>query len=391
VWFGRIKSASEFAAQHGLSEGAYADEVAEYLRGQGAAQVLVLRGENTDSGDAAPGARFAGQEGFAVEGSLLWPAMAEARVFKSEREIAVLRHVGRATSEAHLAMMGAVRPGMREDQLEAVYKFWVQFAAGARLDSYTWICGSGPNAAVLHYGHAGAPNDRVIRAGEWVLCDCGNELHCYASDVTTTFPASGVFSPEQRVVYEAVLDAQRAVLAAMRPGVRWLDMQELAYRRILEGLKRGGVVVGDVDAALAPEVNLGGVFMPHGLGHLLGLETHDVGGYLPRGVARDPRYGFRSLRTTRVLAPGMVITVEPGCYFADSLLDAAFANPLQAPFLNRERIDAHFRGIGGVRLEDNVVVRPDGIENLTHVPRAVEDVEAACAKRIRSIDDIPAH
>jgi Xaa-Pro dipeptidase len=278
VWMGRIRSASEMAGFFGLDEGAYADELGSYLTSAGVRQLLVLRGINTDSGSEHAPATVPEGGAFDVDDELLFPALIEARVFKSEREIDVLRRAVRCTSEGHLLMMRHARAGMREDQLEALYKFWVHFHAGMRLPSYTYICGSGPNGAVLHYGHSGAPNDRVMAAGDMVLCDCGNELHFYASDITTTFPIGGAFSPEQRIAYEAVLSALNAVESSMRPGVCWRDMHTLAYRRILEHLVRHDVVRGDVDAMLAPEVNLGAVFMPHGLGHLIGCDTHDVGG-----------------------------------------------------------------------------------------------------------------
>jgi hypothetical protein len=226
---------------------------------------------------------------------------------------------------------------------------------------------------------------------------------------------------------------------AMKPGVSWLDMHRLAYRTLLEHLTAGGLLryvqnaahacccsprsrqclfvkgtrarafglstrlprspgiaaiaptfneraardarmrcSGNVDDMMA--VNLGAVFMPHGLGHFLGIDTHDVGGY-PNPAARPKDAGFRSLRTTRTLEPGMYITVEPGCYFIDHLLDAALADPARAVFIDADAL-ARFRRFGGVRLEDDVLVTETGIENFTHAPRTVADVEAVCAGAI---------
>ena len=135
--------------------------------------------------------------------------------------------------------------------------------------------------------------------------------------------------------------------------------------------------------------NIGAVFMPHGLGHFLGIDTHDVGGYVG-GAARPEKAGYARLRTTRVLAAGMYITVEPGCYFIDMLLDEALADPARAPYLCAPAI-APFRGTGGVRIEDDVLVTAGGCENFTLAPRTVEDVEAACAGRITSIDQVSKH
>ena len=127
--------------------------------------------------------------------------------------------------------------------------------------------------------------------------------------------------------------------------------------------------------------NLGATFMPHGLGHFLGIDTHDSGGYGPGTPARPSLPGYASLRTARVLAPGMYITVEPGCYFIPHLLAAAAADPARARFLVQPTL-ARFAGTGGVRIEDDVLVTADGIENFTHAPRTVADIEAVMAGRI---------
>jgi Xaa-Pro dipeptidase len=167
---------------------------------------------------------------------------------------------------------------------------------------------------------------------------------------------------------------------AMRPGVHWRDMHALANRILCAHLKAMGLLVGDVDAMM--DANVGALFMPHGLGHFMGLDTHDVGG-IPKEMAdkRDKRLGWKSLRCWRPLAAGMVITVEPGVYFNDWLLDGALRDPALRPFLVEEAL-ARFRGFGGIRLEDDVVVTADGIENLTCCPRTVADVEAVMAGRI---------
>ncbi|KAJ9534071.1 hypothetical protein QJQ45_002076 [Haematococcus lacustris] len=162
---------------------------------------------------------------------------------------------------------------------------------------------------------------------------------------------NGRFSQQQQLVYNAVLDAHSAVLAAMRPGVSWPDMHTLANRRILEALLAGGLVRGEVDALLAADI--GALFMPHGLGHLLGLDTHDVGGYLPGQPPRIDRPGYRSLRTAR-------------------------KDPSKSQFLEEATL-LPFMAFGGVRIEDNVLVTATGAESLTHVPRTVGEIEAVMA------------
>eukprot|EP00611_Tribonema_gayanum_P004400 TRINITY_DN1357_c0_g1_i3.p1 TRINITY_DN1357_c0_g1~~TRINITY_DN1357_c0_g1_i3.p1 ORF type:complete len:280 (+),score=75.44 TRINITY_DN1357_c0_g1_i3:687-1526(+) len=267
-----------------------------------------------------------------------------------------------------------------EYQLESLFLHWSYYYGACRHTSYTSICGCGPNSGVLHYGHAGAPNDRRIGPNDMLLLDMGAEYHCYASDITCSFPASGKFTPEQKVVFEAVADMQVAVMAAMKPGVPWKDMHDLSYRVGCERLKAAGVLTGYVDAMMS--ANVGAVFMPHGLGHLMGLDTHDCGGY-PPGVERDPRPGYKSLRCGRPLEAGMVITVEPGIYFINHLLDQALADPALSCFLVADAVE-RYRGIGGVRLEDDVLVTDNGIRNLTNCPRTVEDVEGVMSGTITS-------
>ncbi|KAH0619446.1 hypothetical protein JD844_000082 [Phrynosoma platyrhinos] len=149
-------------------------------------------------------------------------------------------------------------------------------------------------------------------------------------------------------------------------------MHRLADRVHLEELTKIGILRGNIDDMV--KVHLGAVFMPHGLGHLLGIDVHDVGGY-PEGVERIDLPGLRSLRTARVLVQGMVLTVEPGIYFIDHLLDQALADPAQACFINNDVL-ARFRGFGGVRIEDDIAVTANGMELLTCVPRTVEEIEA---------------
>lgn len=242
--------------------------------------------------------------------------------------------------------------------------------------SYTCICGTGHNGSILHYGHAGAPNDKLIRDGDMCLLDMGGEYYCYTSDITCSYPANGKFTEEQKLIYNAVLKSNRAVLAACKPGTHWPDMHRLAERVILQELVVIGVLQGDVDEMM--NVRMGANFMPHGLGHLLGLDVHDVHGY-PQGTERIQQPGLRSLRTVRNLEERMVLTIEPGIYFIDHLLNQALKNPEQAKFLVQEGID-RFRGFGGVRIEDDIAITADGAELLTCVPRTVEEIEAIMAE-----------
>ena len=255
--------------------------------------------------------------------------------------------------------------------------------------SYTCICACGPNANILHYGHGGRPNNgRLLKSSDIALLDMGAEYHCYASDITCSFPVSGSFTEDQQSIYECVLNAQECVLRELKPGVSWVDMHRVAEREILRGLIKCGVLLANdesdnddsnrthhIDSVIERmlDVDLGAVFMPHGMGHLIGIDTHDVGGYAKGTPHRSTRPGLRKLRTARVMEEGMVLTVEPGCYFIDPLLNMALTDERQKKFINVDRLD-EFRGFGGVRLEDDVLVTADGCENLTLCPRAVEEV-----------------
>lgn len=137
----------------------------------------------------------------------------------------------------------------------------------------------------------------------------------YSSDITCTFPANGKFTPDQKFIYEAVLAANLAVANAAKPGVYWSDMHLLAIRTMFTHLRQGGLLIGDVEEMI--QAGLGAILQPHGLGHLMGLDVHDVGGYLPDQPARPKSLGLDKLRFARVLEKGMVVTIEPGCYFID--------------------------------------------------------------------------
>uniref|UniRef100_A0A2K5QHI7 Xaa-Pro dipeptidase n=1 Tax=Cebus imitator TaxID=2715852 RepID=A0A2K5QHI7_CEBIM len=334
TWMGKIHSKEHFKKKYAVDDVQYTDEIASVLTSRKPSVLLTLRGVNTDSGSICREASFEGISKFKVNNTILHPEI-----------------------------------------VECLFEHYCYSRGGMRHSSYTCICGSGENSAVLHYGHAGAPNDRTIQNGDMCLFDMGGEYYCFASDITCSFPANGKFTADQKAIYEAVLRSSRAIMDAMKPGVWWPDMHRLADRIHLEELTQMGLLSGSVDAMV--QAHLGAVFMPHGLGHFLGIDVHDVGGY-PEGVERIDEPGLRSLRTARCLQPGMVLTVEPGIYFIDHLLDEALADSARACFFNREVLQ-RFRGFGGVRIEDDVVVTDSGIELLTCVPRTVEEIEACMA------------
>jgi Xaa-Pro dipeptidase len=241
----------------------------------------------------------------------------------------------------------------------------------------------------LHYGHAGAPNDFMLSNTDMCLLDMGGEYHCYDADITCSFPASGTFTAQQRFVYETVQLCQERVMQAMKPGIKWIDMHTLSYRVILERLIGCGILVDDIETMLLLENNVAAHFMPHGLGHMIGLDTHDVGG-IPWGMenSRPSELGYKSLRCLKELKAGMVVTVEPGVYFIDYLMDQLLTvDNLKRFIKDASKLNA-FRGFGGVRLEDCILITESGIENFTNCPRTVDDVEGVMNGTILTRHDL---
>ncbi|GJQ76686.1 putative manganese ion binding protein [Trypoxylus dichotomus] len=373
VWMGPLLTKEDFKKKYGVDEVYFTNELKDVLLNKSPTSLLTLKGLNTDSGLYAEEADFDGIDKFKVDNSTLFPEIAELRVIKTSLELDVMRYVAKVSSEAHRKVMRYVKPGVSEFQCESEFLNHVYAKGGCRHASYTCICGSGPNGAILHYGHAAAPNDRIIQNGEICLFDMGGNYFGFAADITCSFPVNGKFTPDQKLIYEAVLKANIAVQKAAKPGVSWVNMHKLASRTLLEALKLGGLLKGDVNEMM--EAGLGYYFQPHGLGHLLGLDVHDVGGYLPGQPTRPIEKGPNRLRFARQLLEGMVVTIEPGCYFITPLLDEALASPILSKFLVPAVIE-RFRNFGGVRIEDDVYITASGIEDLTKVPRTVEEIES---------------
>lgn len=373
VYDGMPSSPAEMAVKYAVDEAYYTDEMVKCFQQWKSALLLTLHGVNTDSGRTTMEAHFPGIQGFKVDNTILHQAIVYCRLYKTPEELDVLRYSNRISSAAHRHVMCCVRPGMTEFQAESLFQHYCYYHGGMRHTSYTCIAASGCNCATLHYGHAGAPNEKVMNDGDICMFDMGGEYYCYASDITCSYPVNGRFTPDQKIVYEAVLAASRSVLDSIKPGSDWVELHRLAERRIFEHFVKAGILKGDVEQML--KARLGAVFMPHGLGHMLGCDVHDVGGYSPDAPERPSLPGLRNLRTARKLEPNMVITVEPGCYFIDSLLDKAIVSPELSQFIVRDQLN-RFRGFGGLRIEDNIVVTETGHEMLTDVPRTVQEIES---------------
>lgn len=259
------------------------------------------------------------------------------RLLKDAHEIDIMRHAANIASAGHARAMRACRPGMTEYELEAELSYEFR-RLGATGHAYTPIVAGGANACVLHY----VDNNQVLDPNALVLIDAGCEVAGYASDVTRTFPVSGRFSAAQREVYEIVLAAQNAAIAAVRPSASFIAYHEAALRVLAQGMIDLKLLTGSVDGVIESEAYK--PYYMHRTGHWLGLDVHDVGEY---------KHGADWI----ALAPGMVLTVEPGLYIG---ADA--------------KVPEHLRGIG-IRIEDDVIVTVNGSEVYSSAPKTVVAIE----------------
>jgi Xaa-Pro aminopeptidase len=221
---------------------------------------------------------------------------------------------------------------------------------------YDTIIGTGANSAVLHF----MPSARAMRRGELVLIDAGAEHLGYVSDITRTFAVGGAFDETQQELHAVVHAAQRAAIDAVAPGVEWRDVHLIASRAIAEGLVAVGILRGSLDSLV--ESGAAALFFPHGIGHLLGLGVRDAGE--PLYERRHDPPPFPNLRIDLPLAPGMVVTVEPGVYFVPALLEDPERRRRHRDEVDWARVD-RMLGFGGIRIEDNLLVTADGHESIT--------------------------
>jgi Xaa-Pro aminopeptidase len=276
----------------------------------------------------------------------------DMRLFKSPAEIKLMRHAAQTSARAHSYAMQICEAGLYEYELDAVFAH--EFRQDNMQAAYTTIVGGGKNACILHY----IENNARLNDGDLVLIDAGAEYACYASDITRTFPVNGKFSPEQRALYQIVLDAQQAAIAAAQAGNTWDDPHQAAVKVLAQGLIELGILQGSLEDALTAPATAEGEppkeapyrqFYMHRTGHWLGLDVHDVGDYKVNGQ-------------WRILQPGMVLTVEPGLYISPA-----------------ENVDPKWWHIG-IRIEDDVLITKTGNEILTKdVVKEIAEIEALMA------------
>lgn len=371
LWHGETAPPEVVAAAAGVDAVRSLDELPGALRGRDCATLPPQEDQTAAFLSETLGRAITPRSGTRLQGvdAALADAMIDLRLRHDAAAIEQLRDAVETTVRAHQAGARALRPGVREAAVRAAIE--AEMSAVEGVPAYGSIVTT--HGEVLHAEHA----HRIVEEGDLLLVDAGTENRSgWASDVTRVYPASRRFSPSQRAVYDVVLEANRRCIERVRPGVRYRDIHLLAARIMLEGLVRLGVFRGSVDGLL--ERGAGALFFPHGVGHLLGLDVHDMedlgdrAGYAP-GRTRATRFGDAYLRLDRDLVPGMCVTIEPGFYQVPAILRGEVGAPF-ASDLDNGRLEA-LRDVRGIRLEDDVLCTEGEPEVLTRaIPIAADDV-----------------
>lgn len=376
VWTGPLPTMGERAAWVGVEKMAARAKLAEAVAAALAAGRTVhfppaYRGETREQ------LRALGLRPEAPSVDLIRAIVAQ-RQYKQPEEIAEIEAAIEVSRVMHELAMRQVRPGRIEREVVAEAKA-LAHARGMRTAFPTIFSVRGE---ILH----NTTSHRRMEAGQLVVHDSGVETaRGYCSDITRTIPVAQRFEGVQRDIYAIVLEAQLAAIAMMRPGVEFREVHRRAGERLVEGLKALGIVRGDVQEAVAADVHT--LFFQCGLGHMMGLDVHDMEGLgeeyvgYSESVRRNPAFGWRSLRMARALEPGHVMTVEPGIYFISELIDQRRAQKWREEFVDYAVLEK-FVGFGGVRIEDDVLVTDDGHRVLgPPIPKTMDDVEEIAGRR----------
>ncbi|EAW06267.1 aminopeptidase P family protein [Aspergillus clavatus NRRL 1] len=314
-------------------------------------------------------------DGFSeINKSVLKGAIEQSRVVKDEYEIALIRKANDISTKAHVAAIKASIIAENEREIEGAF-IATCIANGAREQAYHPIVACGENGATLHYGrNSDALIDPVTKKKKRnVLIDAGGEYRTYCSDITRVFPLGGGFTTETRQIYEIVLQMQVECIEMLRDGVQWEEVHAHAHHVAIRGLLELGILRGSEDEIFEKRVSV--AFFPHGLGHYLGMDTHDTGGN-PNYADKDTM--FRYLRVRGRLPAGSVITVEPGIYFCRFIIEPYLKSSESSKYIDTDVLERYW-SVGGVRIEDNVLVTKDGYDNLTTTPKTVEEIESLAA------------
>ncbi len=353
--------------------------VATLSRGRKVRSLAVADWKATSRAKAITGEELDFDDATKVGQGALLDVVAKLRLHKAEDELAELRRLVPVTREAHVLAMTHSKPGVSEQFLAGLVEG--AFARGGCTAAYGTILSV--RGEVLHnHDHR-----NTLQQGDVVLLDAGAESldTGYCNDVTRDWPVGGAFSPEGRDLYDLVLQSEVDAIAAVKPGVRYRDLHLRACRVLAEGLVRMGLLVGDPDGLVQSGAHA--VFFPHGLGHQLGLDVHDLEAFgdrihYPGGRTRSTQFGTQYLRMDLDLVPGMVFTIEPGLYFVPAILRNPEFRERFKTQVKWDRAEQFLamnggRGFGGIRIEDDVVCTATGVEVLTaSIPKARAEIES---------------
>lgn len=356
LWVGDIPSPSMLRSTYRFKRVLYLDQFSETFcsLSKSADSVCAPRPLHSELRSLQPGLPIK-----SMKGSL---AHRELRCFKNRYEVHLLQKISDISSQAHIETISSIQPGQKEFQVQGVFESHL-FRHGIRSTAYPSIVATGANSSVLHY----TKNSEPLRRGQWLLIDAGGELEGYAADITRTVPVSGKFSKSQRAIYDIVLDAQLATIAAAAPEVLLDDLQTVANLHITSGLRELGLLKGSLDDLM--HERLFKLFFPHGVSHMLGLDVHDTS-----PSRREPARPENVLRSHFRLKEQYVITVEPGLYFIPTLLAQARRDPALKNFVHWPKVDSYLES-GGVRIEDDILITSSGCKVLTSVPKQPDDIE----------------
>lgn len=297
---------------------------------------------------------------FLIEGDKdFFYALDEARLIKDWYEIELMKHAARITDSCHRSVMSAIPIETNETHIHAEFIYHA-IRQGSKNFAYDPICCSGPNCSTLHY----VKNDEELDTTRHsILLDAGAEWSCYASDVTRCFPINGDWTKEHLEIYNLVLKMQGTAMELIKPGAHWDEIHLTTHKVLISEFLKLGIFKDEYSVQELFDAKMSARFFPHGLGHLLGMDTHDVGGY-PNYEDEDPLLQY--LRIRRTLKENMVVTNEPGCYFSPFLLEDVLKDESKVKYINEDVLNKYWY-IGGVRIEDDILVTKDGYQNLTGI------------------------
>lgn len=373
VWMGTQPTLKEKSEQVGVMNTLPADAVVAYLqqsaqKGRSIHYLPPYRAEHKLKLMDWLGLSPAQQEGSVP----FIRAVVDQRKYKSAEEIVEIEKACNTTAEMHLTAMKMIRPGMRECEVSGAMEA-VALAAGGNL-SFATIATI--NGQTLHNHYHG----NIVKPGDLFLIDAGAETEMgYAGDMSSTVPADKTFTARQRAVYEIQNAMHFASVDALRPGIPYMDVYDLSARVMVEGLKGLGLMKGDAEAAVREGAHA--LFYPHGLGHMMGLDVHDMENLGERwvgynGEAKSTQFGRKSLRLAVPLETGFVLTVEPGIYFIPELIDKWKGEKKFTDFINYDKVET-YKDFGGIRNEEDYLITETGSRRLgKQIPVTPDEVEA---------------